>query len=196
MSPQPGCGSKGAGDQQGSQAPTLQASGPRFLLSSTEWTDEPDRPSAEVLDCLELVSFDGSDIATHADEFWLRVRQVFSVFVYLCPGSGPLPRPGHIVPSQGGELPRVHADIIASAAAWIGTADVVEWLVPTPAWLPGPVCTFRDCEHVFQQLATCGIGLPAAPAGSSQPVLIGSEEALSSWDQSRSAPSCLRMPSA
>ena len=100
MSPQPGCGSKGAGDQQGSQAPTLQASGPRFCSARRSGlTSRTDR----LLKSLTVLS---SSLLTVRTLLRMLMSSGFGcgrfspVFVYLCPGSGPLPRPGHIVPSQ------------------------------------------------------------------------------------------------
>ena len=183
--PQPGHGSRKAGDQRGSQAPTLQASGPLLPLDSTEWADEQDRPSAEVLDCLALLSFDGLDIVGCPDVCWSRVRQAFSCVCL------PVSRI-RATASAWARCARVDAagesaSVIASAAAWIGCTDVVAWLVPVPDWLPSPVCTFRDSELAFQQLVTSGMVLPDVHTCSPQPILLGPEVTLSSWDQSRRA---------
>ena len=179
---QPGHGSRRAGDLRASQAPAMQALGPLLPLDSDEWVDEQDRPSAEVLDCLALLSYDGLDIVSSPDTFWCRVRQAFSCVCL------PVSRIRATASAWACHIPAgasaAHAGIIRSAAAWIGSADVVTWLVPDPAWLPSPVCTFRDSEQVLQQLVTSGIELPSVSDGPLQPVLIGPAATLSLWDPS------------
>ncbi|CAE7812872.1 unnamed protein product [Symbiodinium necroappetens] len=72
--PAPGVGSRKAPKEHLFCAPTLQAEGPCPQELDGHLDDEMNRPSAEVLDCLAQIDFDGGLATMTDDEIWDRIR--------------------------------------------------------------------------------------------------------------------------
>ena len=76
--PEPGVGSRKAPDDGLLLMPTQQAEGPHPRLEARFIDDEEERPSAEVLDCLAHLDYDGSLAQLGHAAFWDRIRVSFS----------------------------------------------------------------------------------------------------------------------
>ena len=76
--PEPGIRSRKAPDDGLCLLPILQAEGPRPLQLPPRIDAESDRPSAEVLDCLAHLDFDGGLEHCTEEVIWARIRLSFS----------------------------------------------------------------------------------------------------------------------
>ena len=118
--PEPGQGNRRAIEQGLACAPPLQAEGPAMPDTALFVADEIQRPSAEVLDCLDLLGFDGCPSDLPADVLWDRIRLAFSC---VC------------LPLRRLRLTaEVWRDSVSGGSGdWICHSDIAQWLVPDPA---------------------------------------------------------------
>ena len=95
---EPGQGSRKAEDAGRSQLPVLQAQGPGLAPSDLTWIDAGDRPIAEILDCLTIVSpsSDASRKPYPGTPCGLRSRQLSRVFALRRPGSASRQRSSYL----------------------------------------------------------------------------------------------------
>ncbi|CAE7657229.1 unnamed protein product [Symbiodinium sp. CCMP2592] len=180
---EPGQGSTRGEDQHRVQAPVLQAEGPVLPFDSAEWCDEADRPVAEILDCLRHVGLGIAHDDVPAVEEQIRVA-----FASVC---APVRRlritARAFLATQLLGLPEPIRPIVARTLEWVPTADVVEWLVPSPDPSIDPTCTFRDEALVLEALEVAAIRLPRALTFSEDPttVLVGPDEWCLPFDDCR-----------
>ncbi|CAE7834771.1 GIP [Symbiodinium sp. CCMP2592] len=144
-------------DQHRVQAPVLQAEGPVLPFDSAEWCDEADRADSSRL------------------RQCLRASSALTHYCSSLPGDSTVGLPEPIRP------------IVARTLEWVPTADVVEWLVPSPDPSMDPTCTFRDEALVLEALEVAAIRLPRALTFSEDPttVLVGPDEWCLPFDDCR-----------
>ena len=114
----------------GSQAPVLQASGPRLLLTDLAVEDESLRPVAEVIDCLRLLDFDGAVEGLCDQELWTRIRDSFA---RVC---APTHRLRCTVDAWALSLEGCGTAVsnrLARCAELLRQIDFCDWLVPSPS---------------------------------------------------------------
>ena len=159
--PEPGTRSRKAPDDGLCLLPTMQAEGPRPLQLAASIDAEPDRPSAEVLDCLTHLDFDGGLTCCTADEVWTRIRQSFSCVCLqnsrirataLC-WRTQLQHAAH--GAQGGPYP-----MLLAASDWICQTDIATWLVTDPGAPTCAVNTFQSSGLYLSILECAHICLP------------------------------------
>ena len=161
--PVPGIGSRKAPKEHLFCAPALQAAGPKAHDIGDYVEDEFDRPSAEVLDCLALLDFDG--IGQNLDQavVWDRIKQAFSC---VCLPVRRLKVTAEVWldrVTQG--TPDVGANssfeaFLRRAAKWVLHADFVNWLVPSPAGRATSIPAFRHCAASLALLDLTSVQLP------------------------------------
>ncbi|CAE7570985.1 CPK1, partial [Symbiodinium necroappetens] len=161
--PVPGIGSRKAPKEHLFCAPTLQAAGPKTFVIGDPVEDEVDRPAAEVLDCLDLLDFDGLGTHFDPDTIWNRIRQAFSC---VC-----LPVRRLQVTAQvwmerlqrdeglGDDNLRLKA-FLEKAANWVVHADFAEWLVPAPDERRELEFFTAEVQECGFFLSTCGLPVP------------------------------------
>ncbi|OLQ03718.1 hypothetical protein AK812_SmicGene13326 [Symbiodinium microadriaticum] len=166
----PGQGSARAEDPGAVQAPVLQAEGPVLPLAADDWLDESDRPIAEIVDCFSLLDFDSPDPTD--EELWRRARLAFAS---VC---APTPRLRLTAETLLSQI-RVETPLGSRLQArlehvleWICQADIVDWLVPTPAHIDDEPCTFRDGALVLQALEVADLQFAPVPSALVAPVFI------------------------
>ena len=81
--PEPGVGSRCAPDDSLLLLPALHAEGPRPCPVHLDVESEEERPSAELVDCLAHLDFDGRLVRLPEEDFWARVRASFSCVCLL-----------------------------------------------------------------------------------------------------------------
>ena len=159
--PEPGTRSRKAPDDGLCLLPTMQAEGPRPLQLAASIDAEPDRPSAEVLDCLAHLDFDGGLTCCTAEEVWTRIRQSFSCVCLqnsrirataLC-WRTQLQHAAH--GAQGGPYP-----MLLAASDWICQTDIATWLVTDPGAPTCAVNTFKSSGLYLSILECAHICLP------------------------------------
>ncbi|CAE6969206.1 unnamed protein product [Symbiodinium sp. CCMP2456] len=135
----------------------IKAQGPPCRLSDLPWIDEPDRPIAEVLDCLDQIGYDLGD-GTDA-QLWQRLREAFSC---VCADTERLRLTAtHYRTSLAvREHPPALSRRLFDALGWIVEADLAEWLVPSPALDETQPATFRDGDDVLRDLEVSDIAFP------------------------------------
>ena len=154
---EPGVGSRKADDPAGSQAPVLQAAGPRLPLPWAPVLEERQRPVAEILDCLRHVDFDGRLAVCSQAELWSRIMLSFSC---VC---APTDRLRHTVRAWAdvvADTPLELRDRLWPCVEWLLQADLVTWLVPDPVTPSPSLTTFRDSELALSLLDQSRICLP------------------------------------
>ena len=125
---EPGQGHAKATAADLSKAPVLQADGPTLPFDSLQWEDEPDRPVAEILECLRLIGFDFD--LDNPDEVWERVRIAFSC---VCAATQRMRRTAAAFSEElhaTGAFSSTGSQLLQEIMEWIATADLVDWLVP------------------------------------------------------------------
>ena len=159
--PEPGTRSRKAPDDGLCLLPILQAEGPRPLQPTAIIDAEPDRPSAEVLDCLAHLDFDGSLEHCTAEGTWARLRQSFSC---VCLQSSRIRATAQcwrehlqhaVQQGRAGPYP-----MLLAASEWICQADTATWLVTD---LEAPACaanTFKSSGLFLSILECTHISLP------------------------------------
>ncbi|CAE7691238.1 unnamed protein product [Symbiodinium sp. CCMP2592] len=152
------------------QAPVLQAQGPTLPLLSQEWADEPTRPVAEIIDCLQHV---GTDVAEgDAPAVWSQVRVAFAC---VCATILRLRITAEVFAESlrsGGDFPSWLVPLLGEIMDWIQTADLVDWLVPNSDLAPEPSQTFRDGPLLLAALEVGAIHLPRPTQRPTEPVCI------------------------
>eukprot|EP00439_Symbiodinium_sp_Y106_P064298 s770_g10.t1 len=156
--PEPGIRSRKAPDDGLCLLPALQAEGPRPIHLPAHIDVESDRPSAEVLDCLAHLDFDGSLEHCSEEDTWARIRRSFSC---VCLQTGRIRATSlcwreHLQlaarDGRNGPFP-----MLLAAADWICQADVATWLVPVAGAAACAVNTYKssglhlsvlECAHV------------------------------------------------
>ena len=153
--PEPGIGSRKAPDDGLLLMPTLQAEGPHPRLEARFIDDEEERPSAEVLDCLAHLDYDGSLAQLGHAAFWDRIRVSFSCvclqasrlrvtaicwrgFAYGCDAAAASSTAG----------------LLRDAADWLCRTNLVSWLVPDPDTLRSTTDTFKH-SSIYLSLLEC-----------------------------------------
>eukprot|EP00439_Symbiodinium_sp_Y106_P054531 s5433_g7.t1 len=138
---EPGVGNRKAPDPGSSQAPVLQAQGPRLPLALSDIEEERRRPVAEILDCLCHLDYDGELQRLSDSELWQRLHAAFSC---VCASTDRLRLTvfawQHSLPAHSVLLQRR----LQRCAEWLLQADFVGWLVPEPERVTPQLCTFRD----------------------------------------------------
>ena len=175
VSPLPGQGSRKAPKEHLFCAPTLQAAGPSRPCQAAFSDDELLRPSAEVLDCLQALDFDGISACPCPDVLWERIRQSFSC---VCLPVARLRQTalawaGQIQAERtGSQAMRHYEEFLAGAAARLVEIDFVEWLVPGPLDRHRGLHTFRDGIASLSLVRTSVIQFPPLEHWSTEHVLV------------------------
>ena len=175
VTPQPGQGSKRAPKEYLLCAPTLQAHGPFPVPAGDEIDDELGRPSAEVLDCLSFLNYDGSSLELQPVEAWERIRTAFSC---VCLPLKRLRLTAEVWQDQlaarqtadGTEDPGIA--FLRHASKWVSNVDFAEWLAPEAADRKTPLSTFRQGVTTLSVLEVDRIRLPDPAAWSADHVLV------------------------
>ena len=171
---EPGVGSRRAQDPAGSQAPVLQAAGPRLPMQLSDFVEERQRPVAEVLDCLAHPDYDGRLRVCSDDELWSRVRLSFA---RVCASTERLRHTisawAHVVAG----LAPGYRQRLGPCVDWLAQADLVSWLGPDPAVPPLSLCTFRDSELSLSMLDSSAVCLPAVSLSDEDIVVMVAPEA-------------------
>ena len=165
--PGPGQGNTRAEDAAAVQAPVLQAQGPLWPLQPAYGLDEEERPVAEVLDCMALIDFDGE---VGADSLWSRVHTAFSC---VCASTSRLRFTAELLLRQaraGSVFSHDTRSAILPILEWIVSADIVEWLVPSPDHVESSLGSFKDRELVLSLLEVSDIPFPAPEGVPASPV--------------------------
>ena len=153
--PEPGVGSRKAPDDGLLLMPTQQAEGPHPRLEARFIDDEEERPSAEVLDCLAHLDYDGSLAQLGHAAFWDRIRVSFSCvclqasrlrvtaicwrgFAYGCDAAAASSTAG----------------LLRDAADWLCRTNLVSWLAPDPDTLRSTTDTFKH-SSIYLSLLEC-----------------------------------------
>ncbi|CAE7260050.1 unnamed protein product [Symbiodinium sp. CCMP2592] len=143
---EPGLGSRKAEDPGRTQAPALQAAGPRLPLTLLE-----------VLECLSLLDHDGLLSSLADQDIWSRLRASFSC---VCAPSGRL----HLtVIAWQGIIDACYPHMRARLQFhldWLLQSDFVEWLVPDPVNQAPRLCTFQDAAVSLGLLDLSAVSLP------------------------------------
>ena len=159
--PEPGIRSRKAPDDGLCLLPTLQAEGPRPLQLPTRIDVESDRPSAEVLDCLAHLDFDGSLEHCSEEATWARIRRSFSC---VCLQTGRIRATAlcwrehlQLAAHEGRDGPY---PMLLAAADWICQADVATWLVPVAGTAACAVNTYKSSGLYLSILKCAHVRLP------------------------------------
>ena len=175
IDPLPGIGSRRAPKEFLYCAPTLQAAGPKTFDIGDHIEDEIDRPSAEVLDCLALLDFDGLGRNLDQDVAWDRIKQAFSCVclpVKRLKVTAEVWYARIVWGTRDKEATSPFEAFLGQAALWVMHANFVDWLVPTPEGRPNPPPAFRHCAASLALLDLTGVRIPVPQAWSQEHALV------------------------
>ena len=173
--PQPGQGSKRAPKEHLLCEPTLQAHGPFPVLGGDVVDDELERPSAEVLECLSLLSYDDQYLHLQPGEAWERIRTAFSC---VCLPLKRLRLTAEVWKEQLAACQHVNntddpsAVFLRLASSWVSNVDFAEWLAPEAADKRPQMLTFRQGVTTLSILEVAMIRFPDPAAWSADHVLV------------------------
>ena len=196
-SPLPGQGSRKAPKEHMFCAPTLQAAGPAPPPRGEAVDDELNRPSAEVLDCLRSLDFDGLSGRFDPEEAWERIRRSFSC-VCLPAARLRLTAPvwrDQLHASQGTPTPTgAFEDFLRQAADWVTETDFGEWLAPHPDSSNASAQSFLGRATALSSICTTAVTLPPIEAWTSEHVLVFIGDLPKGWPSRTADTNCVRYP--
>eukprot|EP00439_Symbiodinium_sp_Y106_P008864 s2823_g1.t1 len=166
---EPGIGSRKAAALTITQAPVLQAEGPCLPLPFDPFSEERQRPVAEILDCLEHLDFDGALLLLSDGELWQRLKSAFSC---VCASTDRLRHTATAWAQGITALDAALASRLEPFADWLLQGDLLSWLIPEPACAVPQLYTFRDSALSLSMLDLSLIHLPPPTVSEDDTVIV------------------------
>ena len=166
---EPGIGSRKAAALTITQAPVLQAEGPCLPLPFDPFSEERQRPVAEILDCLEHLDFDGALLLLSDGELWQRLKSAFSC---VCASTDRLRHTATAWAQRITALDAALASRLEPFADWLLQGDLLSWLIPEPACAVPQLYTFRDSALSLSMLDLSLIHLPPPTVSEDDSVIV------------------------
>ena len=195
VEPAPGIGSRKAPREDLHCAPTLQADGPPPKPPCFEVEDEFERPSAEVLHCLELITYDHQEGRIAHEELWERLRLSFScVCLPICRLKATAQAWAQLleVAPVASRTPS-HGDL-TTAARWLAEADFADWLSTSPRLPTTAPATLSQGEKSLESLYTTDVSLPSPAVHQSEDVVVFIGDPVGQWRAISARPEVLLYP--